>query len=148
MVELADGQVMIVARRPWTVSDQHYRVAHSNNQGASWSATTGQPDLPTWGCPGSVLRYSLAKDAGKNRLLFAGPANTVAAGNRSIMTVYLSSDEGRTWPVSKVLPSGYGGYSSLAVLPDMTIVCLYETDGTSTITLARFDLKWLTAGKD
>ena len=50
--------------------------------------------------------------------------------------------------MSKVLTSDYGGYSSLAVLPDMTIACLYETAGTSTITLARFDLAWLTDGKD
>lgn len=145
MVELTDGQVMMVARRPNGVSDQHYRVARSNNQGASWSATAGQPELPTSGCQGSVLRYTTAADHGRDRLLFVGPASTA---DRSHLTAYLSYDEGQTWSVSKELTSGYGGYSSLAVLPDMSIACLYESNGTSTITLARFDLAWLTDGKD
>lgn len=146
-VELASGQVLMVARRPMSVSDPHYRVAYSTDRGQTWSAVKAQPDLPTWTCPGSVFRYTSA-DSGKSRLLFAGPANTVPAGNRSVFTVYLSYDEGRTWPVSKVLTPKYGGYSSLAVLPDGMIACLYETDGTSTMTLARFALKWLTDGKD
>jgi sialidase-1 len=147
MVELADGQVMMVARRDTSMipSDPHYRVATSNDQGETWSATQVQPDLPTWSCQGSVLRYTLATDYGKNRLLFAGPASTT---DRSHFTIYLSYDEGQTWPVSKLLTSDYGGYSSLAVLPDMTIACLYETAWTSTITLARFDLAWLTNGAD
>jgi sialidase-1 len=148
MAELADGRVMMVARCPSSRSDKRYRVAFSEDRGKTWSAVKVQPDLPTWTCPGSVFRYTSAHGQDKNRLLFTGPANTVPAVNRAIMTVYLSYDEGRTWPVSKVLTPKYGGYSSLAVLPDKTIACLYETDGTSTITLARFDLKWLTDGKD
>ena len=67
----------------------------------------------------------------------------------------LSDDEGETWPVNKMLEPGFSGYSDLAVLPDGTILCLYErgsTDDRSStrtgrLTVARFNLAWLTAGE-
>jgi sialidase-1 len=62
------------------------------------------------------------------------------------MTVRLSVDEGKTWPVAKLL---HAGPSDLAVLPDGTICCLYETGKKSpygTITFARFPMEWLGEG--
>ena len=71
------------------------------------------------------------------------------------MSIKLSYDEGRTWPVAKRLEDGLSGYSDLAVAPDGMIVCLYEcasTDGTiyrsGRLTLARFNLEWLSDGRD
>lgn len=59
-------------------------------------------------------------------------------------------------PRSRVLEPGTSGYSDLAVGPDGTIYCFYEcgsTDGkdhfaTRVLTLARFNLEWLSDGKD
>jgi sialidase-1 len=59
-----------------------------------------------------------------------------------------SYDQCRTWPVAKVLDPGYSGHSDLAVTGDHTILCLYETEGCRAITLARFNLEWLTDGSD
>jgi hypothetical protein len=42
------------------------------------------------------------------------------------MTVRLSLDEGKIWPVAKLLHVGPSAYSDLAVLPDGTICWLYE----------------------
>jgi len=64
------------------------------------------------------------------------------------MTVRLSYDEGKTWPVAKVIYEGSAAYSDLVVLPDGGIGCLYERDGYRKITFARFNLRWLTDGKD
>ena len=67
------------------------------------------------------------------------------------MTVRLSYDEGESWPGSRLLHAGPSAYSSLAVLPDGSIACLYERGDESpyeTITLARFGLDWLSQGKD
>jgi sialidase-1 len=61
------------------------------------------------------------------------------------MTVRASYDEGRTWPVAKVIYDGSAAYSDLVVLPDRTIGCLYERDNYGKITFARFTLEWLTA---
>ena len=63
----------------------------------------------------------------------------------------LSYDEGKTWPVAKVLHAGPAAYSALAVLPGGTVGCLYERGRKSPyerITFARFGLGWLTDGED
>ena len=102
----------------------------------------------------------------RNRVLFCNPDSEDsprdAAGGiggqsrpRRNLTVRLSYDECRTWPVSKVIDSGIAGYSDLTRLPDGTVFCIYErgtTNGSQTattaLTLFRFDLRWLTGGRD
>jgi sialidase-1 len=64
------------------------------------------------------------------------------------LTARLSYDEGRSWAVSKVIRQGMAAYSDLAVAHDKTILCLYETGNSATLTLARFNLEWLTDGAD
>jgi sialidase-1 len=67
------------------------------------------------------------------------------------MTVRLSYDEGKTWPVSRILHAGPAAYSSLAVLPNADIACLYEAGNSNpyeTITFARFTPDWLTAAAE
>ena len=67
------------------------------------------------------------------------------------MTIRLSYDEGRAWPVSKLLYAGPSAYSCLTVLPDGKIACLYEAGQKSPyekITYSRFTLDWLTAAEE
>ena len=86
-------------------------------------------------------------------MLFSNPADPQARRN---LTVRLSYDEGGTWPVSKVLEPGASAYSDLAVGPDGAIYCAYERgdpdspgrDPYRRLTVAKFDLGWLTDGKD
>ena len=60
------------------------------------------------------------------------------------------------FPTSRTLEPGISGYSDLAVGKDHVIYCLYErgsasgTDyyATAALTLARFNLEWLTEGKE
>ena len=83
---------------------------------------------------------------GEEVLLFSHPG---AAGAAREMTVCLSRDGGRTWPVSRVLDPGPSRYSDLAVAADGTILCLY-TNGTKRdrdkISAARFNLAWVEGG--
>ena len=84
---------------------------------------------------------------GKSRILFSNPDSKT----RDHMTVRLSYDEGKSWPVSRLLHEGPAAYSGLCKLPDQTIGNLYERGSASpyeTITFARFTLEWLTRGKD
>ena len=68
----------------------------------------------------------------------------------------LSYDEAKTWPIGKTLEPGPSGYCDLAVLPDGSMLCLYESASednkdifkTSRLTLAHFNLEWLSDGKD
>ena len=67
------------------------------------------------------------------------------------MTLRMSYDECRSWDVSKVLYVGPSAYSDLAVLPDMTVACLYErgcVHRRESIRLAQFNVEWLTDGAD
>jgi sialidase-1 len=50
-----------------------------------------------------------------------------------------SRDDGRSWASTRVITAS-GGYSDVAVLPDGTILTLYEKSG---LCLARFNLAWL-----
>jgi sialidase-1 len=64
-------------------------------------------------------------------------------GKRENLSIKLSHDDGKTWPITKTLDAGPGAYSDLAVLPDDTVLCLYE--GKADILVARFRLEWVTA---
>jgi sialidase-1 len=71
-----------------------------------------------------------------------GAEEPAGRGKRRNLTIKLSRDDGKTWPINKTLDPGPSAYSDLAVLPNGTILCLYE--GKSEIQIARFDLGWIT----
>ncbi len=146
VTELVDGSLMIIVRE-----GVHRTVAISKDGGLTWGkpwdnvALTGPKEYQ--GCQASLIRYSRKKDGtSMDRLLFSGPADP---DHRLNMTVKLSYDEGKTWPVSKLIKKGPGGYSSLTVFPDGTIGLVYETGiGFGNLSFARFDLGWLTGSRD
>ena len=81
---------------------------------------------------------------GRHGVLFSNPAST----EREQLTVRMSTDDCRTWGVAGVLHAGPSAYSDLAVISEGTICCLYECGADhpyGRLTLARFDLAWLTA---
>jgi sialidase-1 len=158
-VELADGHVLFNIRAP---SFRHKRLEAESPDGVNhWTKPVFVDDLTEPIDFGSIVRYSKAPD--RNRLLFSicgghavgkkKPTFDEQGFIREDMTVFISEDEGKTWPVKKViLPGPAGcGYSDLAVLPDKTILCAcgYGTNfgRGAGIVLARFNLEWLTAGK-
>jgi len=153
-VQLADGRVMLNAR---TEAKANRRVVTSSPDGATgWSKPVFDNGLAEPVCMASMVR--LSEKPRRNRILFSNPDNLSRAdGNkktvrrdRKNLSVKLSYDEARTWPVNKVLEPASSSYSDLSVLPDGTILCLYERGATRPeyLTLARFNLEWLTDGKD
>ncbi len=94
----------------------------------------------------STIRYT-RRGAGqsRNRILFSNPAHPRARRN---MTVRLSYDEGRTWPVSKTIDSGPAAYSDLVIQDDMRIGLLYERGNQGGIHYVNFTLDWLSDGQD
>ncbi|HEO69685.1 MAG TPA: exo-alpha-sialidase [Candidatus Hydrogenedentes bacterium] len=139
-VELVDGRVYLNMR---SYADKNRRaLAYSDDGGETWSDVKLDEALIEPVCQASVQRMPDVKRDGKTRLLFSNPAST----ERVQMTVRLSYDEGGTWTDGKVLHHGPSAYSDLGVLPDGTILCLYECgleNRYETITLARFSLAWL-----
>lgn len=162
IVELADGRVMLNVR---SESKANRRLVTISKDGATgWSTPTFDDALVEPICMASIVRFSTEKDGGRNRILFANPDNLSRPGNekpggsrdRKNVSVKLSYDEGKTWTVNKILEPGFSGYSDLAVTRDGTALCFYErgsVDGKSStrtglLTVARFNLEWLTDGKD
>ncbi|MBI4556794.1 MAG: exo-alpha-sialidase [Candidatus Hydrogenedentes bacterium] len=65
------------------------------------------------------------------------------------MTVRLSYDEGKTWPVRRLIHAGLASYSSLVRPPDGDIGLVFEggeKHRREWIRFGRFSLSWLTDG--
>jgi sialidase-1 len=137
MVELSNGALMLNSRR-WGGQPVR-KTALSADGGASWSPITDEPALRDPGCMGSIFRAETKN--GKSALLYSGPDST----QRENGTVHLSYDDGKTWPVKKVLFAGDFAYSVLTQLPDGEIGCLFETDNANRMVFTRFPLAWLEA---
>ncbi|WP_161554691.1 sialidase family protein [Ereboglobus luteus] len=144
-----DDRVMFITR----THNSYKTIALSPDGATQWTKPEINEDLFTPNCFGSSLRISGSPD--KSRILFCNPDSRHnmrpnKSGQwraRTNLTVKLSYDDGKTWPVSKVIDPGRSSYSDLAMLPDGTILCLYE-HGDKYISIARFSLEWLTDCKD
>ncbi len=145
VVELTDGRLCLNMRNYRT--SKRRAIAFSDDQGMTWSPVHDDDALIEPRCQASIIRYSTESSVGKNRVLFSNPASE----KRENMTVRVSYDECRTWPVARSLHTGPAAYSDLVVLPDGAIGCLYERGDThpyERITFARFSLQWLTEDSD
>lgn len=159
-VQLADGSVMLNVRNE---SKTHRRLVTTSPDGATgWSTPRFDDALLEPICMGSVVRLSLAEMGGKNRILFSNPDNLSKekgkeeAGknrDRRNVSVKVSYDEGKTWEVNKSVEPGWSAYSDIGVSQAGTILCFYgrgekHSFAGDRLTLARFNLEWLTDGKD
>lgn len=148
-VELADGRLLMNMRNHRGVETERYTraLAYSADGGESWSEISHDDALVEPRCQASVLRYTTETAHGANRILFSNPGGDT----RHKMTVRMSADEGKTWPVARQLHEGPSAYSCLTVLPDMRVGCLYEAgeeNAYETIRLAAFSLECFTGGAD
>ncbi|SKC99031.1 sialidase-1 [Chitinophaga ginsengisegetis] len=161
-LQLADGRVMVNMRNECAPNKR--LISYSPDGSSNWSTPVLDEQLFEPVCMASLLRLSGNKPNSINRILFVNPdsrdnATEIRKGQkvykpRERLAAKLSYDEGRTWPVEKVLFEKGAGYSDLAVDKDGTIYCLYEirdgddNDWKYRIVIQRFNLEWLTAGKD
>jgi sialidase-1 len=158
-VELADGRVLFNLRSESAA--QRRLIAISPDGAGGWSGHRWDAALLDPVCMGSLARLSWEP----NRIIFCNPdtldrTRCAASGlhkgpncDRKRLTVKLSPDDGRTWPFAQVIEEGPSAYSAPDVLPDGTILCLYECEegvhmfDTRCLRLARFSADWIAAGK-
>ena len=141
VVETGDKRVYMTLR---SRRDRRRRAhAWSEDGGYSWSLVQFDEALPDPPAEGSIL--GLPKDGTDSgtQFLFANPASVM---DRSHLTVRMSQDECKTWPVSRLLYEGQSAYSDLAVADDRTVLCLFEADKYSKLVLARFNTAWVKEG--
>lgn len=132
MVELSDGSIRLSSRQ--FAGPKVRRTSISRDGGATWSPVAELPDLRDPGCMAGLLRYSFDDADGRGRILHTGPDSL----NRDHGTVYLSLDDGATWPVKRLLWPGGFAYSVPTKLADGTVGCLFEADNYQRIVFARF----------
>lgn len=100
-------------------------------------------------CNGDLIRYTLRSDGfERDRLLHSIPFDEQT---RRRVSLLMSYDEGRTWPVRKTVWDTDAGYSALTVLPDGAIGMLTEVGGWDEgfdIYFTRITPEWLTDGAD
>lgn len=153
-IELKNGNVMLNVR---SESKAHRRlVTTSPDGGTHWSTPKFDDALLEPICMAGIVRYN---HDGQSLILFSNPHNLEKANgqsepgksrDRKNISVKLSRDEAQTWPVNKTIESGPSMYSDMAVTHSGTILCFYGCSqkagfAGNALTLARFNLDWLTA---
>ncbi len=156
VVELSDGSLRLDMRNQnpeeKPMHCRYYSI--SRDGGQTWTEPARDPGLVDVRCQASILRYPFKVPPGQegqgrrehrgHPILFANPAS--GYGDRVNMTVRLSWDDGRTWPVARTVHPGPSAYCCLAALRDGRIALLYEGgEGHryDRISCAVFDLEWL-----
>jgi sialidase-1 len=166
LAELSDGRVYYNSRCHMAI-DHRRRIAWSHDGGHMWVDWQVSDDLfevggphyfkysknPSYGCNAGLVRIPSEVTGGKDVLLFSTPDNP-GAGDKNArirMTVWASFDRGKTWPVKRLVYEGPSAYSSLAADKTGTIYLLFESGKKQRyerISLARFNLEWLTQRQD
>ena len=147
LIELNNGDILMSIRNR---EKGVRKFCISQDRGMTWGKSYLQSDIQDPACNGDIMRYSTTKEGAlKNIILHSIPDDNRIRQNVSVL---LSYDEGRTWPVKKTILSGLSAYSSMTVLPDGTIGIVVEegkwddslpgADGFK-LWFVRFTLSWL-----
>lgn len=131
MVQLTDGRILMSVRRQ---GERGFAI--SEDGGQTWPVRGTWPDLQANACNGDLIRYD------DSLLLHTLPDSPRLW--RENVSVFLSFDEGKTWPEHKMISSGRSMYSSLTVLPDGTLGAYVEEliNGVE-LWYERFSMDWL-----
>lgn len=145
VTELVDGRILMSIRHN---GNRWYNT--SEDGGITWQPTTSEwTELVAPACNGDMIRYTSVNNGDdKNRLLHSLPVGT----SRRDVTVYVSYDEGETWPTSRCVVPYSSAYSSLCILHDKTIGLYveetYQGEGDYCTVFYNFSLNWLSKGED
>ena len=143
VAELNNGNILMSIRHDGG-GPRYYTISTDN--GLTWGPVSTCPQLIEPGCNGDLIRYTSTLDGyNKNRLLHSIPNNKTSRQNVSI---FVSYDEGQTWPIKKSICPGSSAYSSITILPDGTIGAYVEENNPISLYYINFSLGWLTNGAD
>jgi sialidase-1 len=135
--ELADGTILQNMRQDVRTIKAR-AIAASHDGGVSFSPIHYDETLVDPSCNAGFFRYHLGAE---DLLVFTNAASTV----REKLTVHLSMDGGKSWPVARVIYPGPTAYSTAIQLHDGSIGVLYEHGEhfeVEKITFVRFTLDW------
>ncbi len=111
VVELRDGRILMSIRHK---GERWFNI--SEDGGITWHDTVFAGEyLNAPACNGDIIRYDL--EDGTDILLHSLPLGD----KRKNVAVMISFDDGKSWPLGKVIVPYNAAYSSLCILPDGSI---------------------------
>lgn len=117
--ELEDGSVLQNIR--YKNPAEKYRVlAFSKTGGESWDTAYVCKELPDPVCEASMISFNYKKE---HLVLFS---NAASQTKREKLTIRVSKDNGKTWPVSYLIDEGSAAYSDIVYVDSKNIGVLYE----------------------
>ncbi|PXX31693.1 exo-alpha-sialidase [Arenibacter sp. ARW7G5Y1] len=119
VVELSDHRLLLNMRN-YDRQMSSRQLAYSDDGGESWKDMYHHESLIEPICQASTLRFDFM---GQVYILFANPADIK---NRINMTLRLSSDDGKSWPIEKQIFPGPSAYSDLTARDGECLGILYE----------------------
>lgn len=117
VVQLTDGTLIMSIRNRF---GSLRKFSYSHDNGASWTDPMPIEDLPDPRCNGDIIRCT---HDGKDYLLQSLPGDPKRRNN---VAVYVSDDNGKTWPIKKTIVNMPSAYSSMTILPDGRLGILTE----------------------
>ena len=123
VAELPDGTLVCNSR--FEPSGTYRIIARSSDHGGTFKDVALDYNLRDVKCQGSLLAWAAAGN--HNYLVFTNPAVVGKdAKRRAHLTVHLSTDGGKSWPLQHEIETGPSAYSDVCALSDSTIAVLYE----------------------
>lgn len=124
ITERADGSVLLTARNP----TKRKANTTSPDGATGWTPVQYPEELLEPGCMASLATHPGTVDFPEPFIIFSNPHTTERRNrDRRDVSLKVSRDGGQTWPIHRVIEHGPSAYSDLAVLPDGTILCFYES---------------------
>lgn len=141
--ELSNGKLIFNARNQ--IGEVKARiVAFSKDGGETWDKSYIDVNLPDPVCQGSIL--NVGKKKGKQILAFCNPADTTK--RRDNLTLRMSFDEGKSWPVKYVVDKDKldgkkdnAAYSDIVKIDKKRVGVLYEKDNYTKIVYTKVNWK-------
>lgn len=146
VVELSDGTLMLNSR------DMGYSakriIAYSHDAGETWTDERMDPSLIDSRNNAQLIRAfptAKADDPRAKVLLFSNAqGSSYNRWDRTNGTIWMSCDDGKTWPFRKVFREQNTSYSTITVQPDGRIGLLSEDNGSSAgIYYRSFPIGWV-----
>jgi hypothetical protein len=149
IAQLASGDVIMNSRLAGGPSNTSRAVARSSDGGLSFSEAVVETNI----APHAGITSGLAARVdrqGVERVVYTSP---VVGTARDTLYARISYDGAESWSWGRVVDGARAGYSDAVWLDDRTLLVLYSRLGgsgaeTLDVVAARFDLTWLTEGRD
>ncbi|SDU63909.1 sialidase family protein [Jiangella alkaliphila] len=149
VAQLATGDVIVNSRLASGVSNTSRAVARSRDGGLTFIGAVVETNI----APHAGIASGLAARVDRNgveRVVYTSP---VKGTGRDTLYARISYDGAESWSWGRVLDGARAGYSDVVWLDDSTLLVLYSRLGgsgveTLDVVAARFDLTWLTQGRD